>query len=72
VDLVVHEVESFNAETCPDASLHPLTATRAFFVRGHGASPEIEPSRWRARGGGCGCMGWWSGHAYRSRDAGAK
>jgi sulfite oxidase len=48
-DLVVHEEEPFNAETAPDGLLDPLTATDAFYVRGHGAVPQIDPSSWRLR-----------------------
>src|SRR5215813_1597260 len=49
-DLIVHEEEPFNAETCPAALVEgPLTATDAFYVRGHGAVPEIDPSAWRLR-----------------------
>jgi len=49
-DLVVHEESPFNAET-PRAALAegPLTATDAFYVRGHGPVPEIQPSSWRLR-----------------------
>src|SRR5258708_30111431 len=49
-DLVVHEEEPLNAET-PRATLAegPLTATDAFYVRGHGAVPEIDPTSWRLR-----------------------
>jgi sulfite oxidase len=49
-DLIVHEQEPFNAET-PRAALAegPLTATDAFYVRGHGAVPDIDPTAWRLR-----------------------
>jgi sulfite oxidase len=48
--MVVHEVEPFNAETGPAALAEgPLTATDAFYVRGHGAVPEIDPQAWRLR-----------------------
>src|ERR671935_1425478 len=49
-DLIVHEHEPFNAET-PRAALAegPLTATDAFYVRGHGAVPEIDSAAWRLR-----------------------
>jgi sulfite oxidase len=49
-DLIVHEHEPFNAET-PAAALAegPLTATDAFYVRGHGSVPEIDPAAWRLR-----------------------
>jgi sulfite oxidase len=47
-DLIVHEQEPFNAETGLAAlSDGPLTATDAFYVRGHGAVPEIDPAAWR-------------------------
>src|SRR5205807_1059650 len=47
-DLVVHEREPFNAETGPAALAEgPLTATDAFYVRGHAAVPEIDPEAWR-------------------------
>jgi sulfite oxidase len=47
-DLIVHEHEPFNAETGPAALAEgPLTATDAFYVRGHGAVPEIDPAAWR-------------------------
>ena len=52
-DLIVHEQEPFNAETGLAALAEgPLTATDAFYVRGHGAVPEIDPAR-----GGCACTG---------------
>src|SRR5919107_1546461 len=52
-DLIVHEQEPFNAETPPAALAEgPLTATDAFYVRGHGAVPEIDPAAWRLRVGG--------------------
>jgi sulfite oxidase len=49
-DLVVHEEEPFNAET-PRAALDEgsLTATAAFYVRAHGAVPDIDPATWRLR-----------------------
>src|ERR687885_112760 len=49
-DLIVHEHEPFNAET-PRAALAEgsLTATDAFYVRGHGAVPEIDSAAWRLR-----------------------
>ena len=47
-DLVVHEQEPFNAETGLAALAEgPLTATDAFYVRGHAAVPEIDPAAWR-------------------------
>ena len=49
-DLIVHEEEPFNAETGPAALADgPLTATDAFYVRGHGQVPEIDPAVWRLR-----------------------
>jgi sulfite oxidase len=49
-DLVVHEEEPFNAETGLAALAEgPLTATDAFYVRGHAAVPEIDPTAWRLR-----------------------
>jgi sulfite oxidase len=50
VDLVVHEDEPFNAETGLAGLVEgPLTATDAYYVRGHGAVPEIDPAAWRLR-----------------------
>src|SRR5436305_2987830 len=47
-DLIVHQETPFNAETSPAALAEgPLTATDAFYVRGHGPVPEIDPSTWR-------------------------
>ncbi|MBV8949122.1 MAG: sulfite oxidase [Solirubrobacterales bacterium] len=47
-DVVVHEVEPFNAETGPAALAEgPVTATDAFYVRSHAAVPEIDPEAWR-------------------------
>jgi sulfite oxidase len=49
-DLIVYEEEPFNAETEAAALAEgPLTATDAFYVRGHGAVPEIDPAGWRLR-----------------------
>ena len=49
-DLIVHEQEPFNAESGLAALAEgPLTATDAFYVRGHGAVPEIDPAAWRLR-----------------------
>jgi sulfite oxidase len=49
-DLIVHEQEPFNAETGLAAlDEGPLTATDAFYVRGHGAVPEVDPAAWRLR-----------------------
>jgi sulfite oxidase len=47
-DLIVHGEEPFNAETGLAALAEgPLTATDAFYVRGHGPVPEIDPATWR-------------------------
>ena len=47
-DLIVHEREPFNAETGLAALAEgPVTATDAFYVRGHGAVPGIDPAAWR-------------------------
>jgi sulfite oxidase len=49
-DLIVHEEDPFNAETGPAALAEgPVTATEAFYVRGHGPVPEIDPAAWRLR-----------------------
>jgi len=49
-DLIVHEQQPFNAETRVAALAEgALTATSAFYVRGHGAVPEIDPASWRLR-----------------------
>jgi sulfite oxidase len=47
--LIVHEQEPFNAETDRGALLSSVTATEAFYVRGHGPVPELDPGRWRLR-----------------------
>jgi len=47
-DMVVHDEEPFNAETSHAALAEgPVTATDAFYVRGHAAVPEIDPEAWR-------------------------
>jgi sulfite oxidase len=47
-DLIVHEDEPFNAESSPAALAEgSLTATDAFYVRGHGPVPEVDPDAWR-------------------------
>ena len=52
-DMVVHELEPFNAETGLAALAEaPVTATDAFYVRGHGAVPDIDPGAWRLHVGG--------------------
>jgi len=48
-DLIVHEAEPFNAESARRALLAPVTDTDAFYVRGHGPVPAIDPSTWRLR-----------------------
>jgi sulfite oxidase len=49
-DLIVHEEEPFNAETGLAALAEGLvTATDAFYVRAHGAVPEVDPVAWRLR-----------------------
>jgi sulfite oxidase len=46
--MVVHEHEPFNAETGLAALAEgPLTATDAFYVRGHGAVPTTDAREWR-------------------------
>jgi sulfite oxidase len=52
-DVIVHEQEPFNAETCHAALAESaVTPTDAFYVRGHGAVPDIDPSTWRLHVGG--------------------
>jgi sulfite oxidase len=51
-DLVVHQQEPFNAETGVRSLTTPVTATDAFYVRGHGPVPELESASWRLRVGG--------------------
>jgi sulfite oxidase len=47
-DVIVHEEEPFNVETGLAALAEgPVTATDAFYVRGHGAVPDIDPGAWR-------------------------
>ena len=49
-DLVVHGHDPFNAETGLSAlGERSLTATDAFYVRGHGPVPEIDAAAWRLR-----------------------
>jgi sulfite oxidase len=48
--MIVHEREPYNAETGLAALAEgPLTATDAFYVRGHAPVPEIDPDTWRLR-----------------------
>ena len=47
-DLIVHEHEPFNAETGLAALAEgPVTATDAFYVRGHGRLPRLDHRTWR-------------------------
>ena len=47
-DMVVHEVEPFNAEPAPAAlAASFLTPVDTFYSRNHGAVPDIDPSAWR-------------------------
>jgi sulfite oxidase len=46
-DLVVHQQEPFNAETRIESLGSSVTDTDAFYVRGHGPVPEIDPDGWR-------------------------
>ena len=49
-DLIVHQREPFNAETrLVVLAEGPLTATDAFYVRGHGPMPRSDRSTWRLR-----------------------
>jgi sulfite oxidase len=49
-DLIVHEQEPLNAETNLAALAEgPLTATDAFYVRGHGPVPRCDRAAWRLR-----------------------
>src|ERR1700729_2704615 len=48
-DLIVHENEPFNAETGLESLMDPVTDTDAFYVRCHGAVPDIDRSAWRLR-----------------------
>lgn len=52
-DLIVHEHEPFNAESSRAALAEaPMTATDAFYVRGHGAVPALDEDAFRLRVGG--------------------
>ncbi|HEX6653248.1 MAG TPA: sulfite oxidase [Thermoleophilaceae bacterium] len=51
-DLIVHQEEPFNAETPLAALGDPVTATDAFYVRGHGTVPEFEYAAWHLHVGG--------------------
>src|SRR3954452_8667533 len=49
-NMIVHEQEPFNAETGLAALAESsLTATDAFYVRGHGTVPDVDPATWRLR-----------------------
>ena len=48
-DLVIHGEEPFNAETGLASLTDSVTDTAAFYVRGHGAVPEIDADVWRLR-----------------------
>jgi sulfite oxidase len=48
-ELIVHEQEPFNAETDRGSLVSSVTATDAFYVRGHGPVPELDPDAWRLR-----------------------
>ena len=61
--LIVYEDEPFNVETCSAALAEDaVTATDAFYGRGHGAVPEVDPREWHLRVHGL-------GSAYRVRRA---
>lgn len=52
-DVIVHEDEPFNVESSHAALAEaPLTPTDAFYVRGHGPVPELDPDAFRLRVGG--------------------
>ena len=71
-DLIVHEEEPFNAETGLAALAEgPLTATDAFYVRGHGAVPEIDPAAWRLRCTGSSSGSWSSPSSRCARRSGS-
>lgn len=48
-DLIVHQQEPFNAETGLGSLTDSVTHVDAFYVRGHGPVPEIDPGTWRLR-----------------------
>ena len=48
-DMIVHESEPFNAESGLAALTEMVTPTEAFYVRGHGEVPHIDPGTWRLR-----------------------
>ena len=51
-ELVVHEQEPFNAETDRESLVSSVTDIDAFYVRGHGPVPELDPDAWRLHVGG--------------------
>jgi sulfite oxidase len=51
-DLIVYKDEPFNAETPLGRLTASLTDTDAFYVRGHGPVPDVDPDSWRLRVGG--------------------
>ena len=51
-DLIVHELEPFNAETGLASLGMAVTDTDAFYVRGHGTIPETDRESWRLQVGG--------------------
>ena len=48
-DMIVHQEQPFNAESGLAALAEPLTPTDAFYVRGHGEVPDLDPGTWRLR-----------------------
>lgn len=48
-DMVVHEERPYNAESGAAVLVENLTPTDGFYVRSHGAVPEVDPSTWRLR-----------------------
>ncbi len=49
-DMIVHDRRPLNAEAPAGAlARHDLTPLDAFYVRNHGAVPELDPQRWRLR-----------------------
>ena len=47
-DMLVHEREPFNAEPPPGTLADSaITPRDAFYVRGHGPVPELDPATWR-------------------------
>lgn len=50
---IVHSEQPFNAEPSPgDLGESSVTPADAFYVRNHGAVPEVDPAGWRLRVGG--------------------